>query len=48
MGMWRRRLEAEREALGDRDPERRAQLTNDLQALKRWASGRPIVELEMS
>ncbi len=48
LGMWRRRLEAEREALGDRDPERRAQLTNDLQALKRWASGRPIVELEMS
>ena len=43
--LWRRRLRAERDALGDTDRERRAQLTYDLDALKRWDTGVAVIEL---
>lgn len=48
LGIWRRRLKREREALGPDQAERRSQITYDLSRLRTWAGGAPIIETELA
>ncbi|MBL7115894.1 MAG: DNA primase [Kiritimatiellae bacterium] len=47
LALWRRRLRAEREGLGEEQAERRVQLTYDLKSLRTWSEGHAIIEIEM-
>ena len=48
LSIWRRRLTAERDALGSDNPERRVQITYDLKSLRTWREGAAIIEIEMA
>jgi DNA primase len=45
--LWRNKLTAERNLLNEDARERRAQLTYDLNSLRNWRDGRPIIEFEL-
>ena len=45
--LWRTKLFAEREGLKEDDRARRAQLTYDLNSLRTWEDGMPIIEFEL-
>lgn len=45
---WRKKLEQERNRLGTQDAKRRTQITYDLRALRKWETGAPVIELELS
>ncbi len=47
LGIWRKKLKAEREALPE-GSERRTQITMDLKALRTWKTGAPIIEMEIA
>ena len=48
LAIWRRALRREREALGAEEPERRSQITCDLNRLKTWEQGASTIEIELS
>ncbi|MDA0322909.1 MAG: DNA primase [Verrucomicrobia bacterium] len=47
LGIWKRRLSAERQGLAAENVERQTQLTYDIKALGQWDSGSVIIEMEM-